>query len=928
MNGQVWIVSIGLKTRVAVAISALFVLFATLLAMYVHYASERDYRRTIATQQLLLVNSLAETIDDKLSVAQHALLAESAKVQTDIAANADKAQGFLDHQHSLHAIFDNGLFLFSTDGRLIAESPFLSGRRNRDISYRDYFQITMKTGKPIISAPYQSTHSPGHPAIMMTAPIFSEQGRIAAIMGGSLDLHGSNILVELPRRKMNNHGDLFLLSADGMVIIHPDKTMIMQRHWGGDNSQLAMVLKNPEGTTELVNARKQPVLASFKRLQRTPWIVVAEYPLTLMLAPLERAKQALRLVVLGSTIVVLVVVWLMMYYLMAPLSSFTRHVETLAENGSEEKLFRIKGVNEIATLATAFNSMVVALDSEHDALLESENNFKALAENAHEGMLIVVGLGIILYSNRQAAILLGRAISTLQNVSVESLVPDESRPRFMEYCLRACAGEQVEPVFECEVLRGDGVTIPVEVTCARTVWQGQPAELLVIRDISQRKLAETLLRENEERLFFLAHHDNLTELPNRLLCYDRLRQAISRARRAGQLVGLLFIDLDRFKNINDSLGHEIGDMLLREVAKRFSYWVRETDTVARLGGDEFVIILEEIEDARYAAMVAQKLIGILAQPIVVGGHELYISISIGITLFPSDSTDVDGLMKCADIAMYSAKENGRNNYQFYTTNMNRRTREMLDLEGELRRGLDHEQFMLYFQPQLSLATGALVGMEALVRWRHPVRGVVMPDRFIPLAEDNGLIVPLGEWVIHAACQQGKSWQQRGGVPFRVAVNISPRQFRYGNLSKVIAQALEQTGFDPSCLELEITESMIMGNVEAAVRIMEELNDMGVMLAIDDFGTGYSSLGHLKHFPISRLKIDKSFIRDISENANDAAIAAAIIALAHSMSLEVIAEGIETEEHLRLLRELGCEQGQGYLFSRPQPAHLLQSFLNL
>jgi len=921
-------VSIGLKTRVAVAISTLFVLFATLLAMYVHYTSERDYRRTIASQQLLLVSSLAETIDDKLSVAQQALLAESVRVHQDVAADADEAQGFLDHQHSLHAIFDNGLFLFSTDGRLIAESPFLPGRRNRDISFRDYFQITLKTGKPIISAPYQSTHSPGHPAIMMTAPIVSAQGRIVAIMGGSLDLHGSNILVELTMRKINHHGDLFLLSTDGTVIIHSDKSKIMQRYQDGDNSLLKRVLNSSEGTVELVNEHTQHVLASFKRLQHTPWVVIAEYPLARILAPLEQGKHAFRLALLGSTVVVLIVVWLMMYYMMAPLSLFTRHVETLAESGNEEKMFHVKGVNEIATLAMAFNSMVVALDSEHDALLESENNFKALAENAHEGMLIVAGFGTIRYFNRQAASLIGQDDTAMQIVSIEQFVPVEERSRFKEYCLRASADELVEPVFECEVLRGDGSTVPVEVTCARTVWQGQPAELLVIRDISQRKLAETLLRENEERLFFLAHHDNLTELPNRLLCYDRLRQAIARARRAGQLVGLLFIDLDRFKNINDSLGHEIGDMLLREVAKRFSYWVRETDTVARLGGDEFVIILEEIEDARYAAMVAQKLIGILAQPIVVGGHELYISISIGITLFPSDSNDVDGLMKCADIAMYSAKENGRNNYQFYTTKMNRRTREMLDLEGDLRRGLDREQFMLFFQPQFELATGVLVGMEALLRWQHPVRGVVMPDSFIPLAEDNGLIVPLGEWVIHAACRQGKSWQQRGGAPIRVAVNISPRQFRHGNLPKVVSQALEQSGFDPNSLELEITESMIMGNVESAVRIMEELTDMGVRLAIDDFGTGYSSLGHLKHFPISRLKIDKSFIRDISENANDAAIAAAIIALAHSMSLEVIAEGIETEEHLRLLRELGCEQGQGYLFSRPQPAHLLQSLLSV
>ena len=919
---------IGLKTRVALTVSLLFVLFATIISLYVVYSGERDYRSSLATHQYSLVSSVAEAIDDKLVITQRALIAEGGAIPLRAMVDADAAQSYLDNRKALLSIFDNGLFLLSSNGRLIAESPYLPGRRNRDISFRDFFKKTVATGRPVISAPYVSTHTPGHPAIMLTVPLYTPDRKLAAILAGSFDLLGENFLEELTKARINSNGYLYLLNNDRTMIVHPDRNRIMKPYEVKDNALLDRVMQGFEGSGELVNPLHEKVFASFKHLEQTPWVVAAEYPLAKALQPLERAKRTLGLVTLGCTALILGGVWLLMYRLLSPLTAFTRHVETLPEKSGEEKLVRIEGPKEIGTLAQAFNTMVVALDKEHEALSESEYNFKALAENANEGMLIVAGMGVILYANRQATVITGYGIEELRTVSFEELVHRDCRKDIVNSFRRVIAGEQVEPIYECFFVRRNGDVISTEVAGARTLWHGEPAELLMIRDVSHRKQTEQILKDNEERLKFLAHHDSLTELPNRLLCYDRLRQAMARTRRSGQLVAVLFIDLDRFKNVNDSLGHEVGDLLLREVSQRLSYWVRESDTVARLGGDEFVIILEQIDDARYAAVVAQKLIGVLSQPIMAGGHELYITISIGITLFPTDGTDVDGLMKCADVAMYSAKEDGRNNYKFYTPDMNSRTREILQMEGELRRALEHEQFMLYYQPQFDLASGDLVGMEALLRWQHPIKGVVPPDQFISLAEDNGLIVPLGEWVIYAACRQNKAWQDRGVTPFRVAVNISPRQFRFSNLASVVGQALEHSGLEPRWLELEITESMIIGNVDSAIRTMEELNAMGVRLAIDDFGTGYSSLGHLKHFPITRLKIDKSFIKGITENPNDEAIATAIIALGHSMSLEVIAEGVETDGHLRLLRELGCEQGQGYLFSRPQPAHLLQSFLTM
>ena len=347
--------------------------------------------------------------------------------------------------------------------------------------------------------------------------------------------------------------------------------------------------------------------------------------------------------------------------------------------------------------------------------------------------------------------------------------------------------------------------------------------------------------------------------------------------------------------------------------------VSATATLWRVGGDEFLIILEEIEDVKDVAAVAQKILHQLSFPVEVAAYQLYTTASIGISLYPNDGADVDTLMKSADAAMYRAKEQGRNNYQFYTSDMNARAHELLLLESSLRHALEEEQFTLFYQPQFDLVSGDMIGLEALVRWRHPEYGIVSPADFIPLAEETGLIVPLGEWVLRTACRQNRTWQQAGYPPVRVAVNISARQFRQAGLAADIAGILSETGLDPCWLELEITESVIMGYAEKTIRTMQDISAMGVQLAIDDFGSGYSSLGYLKRFPISKLKIDQTFVRDVLTDPNDAAISASVIALAQSMSLEVIAEGIETREQLEFMRDKGCYQGQGYYFSRPLPA---------
>ncbi|HLB94997.1 MAG TPA: EAL domain-containing protein, partial [Nitrospiria bacterium] len=430
------------------------------------------------------------------------------------------------------------------------------------------------------------------------------------------------------------------------------------------------------------------------------------------------------------------------------------------------------------------------------------------------------------------------------------------------------------------------------------------------RDVTERKQAE-------ERLHYLAHHDGLTDLPNRVLLMDRLSQALSRAPWHKRLVAVLFLDLDHFKRINDTLGHNIGDLLLKGAAARLATCVRAGDTIARLGGDEFAIVLADIAQPQDVPKIAQKILDALSTPFELAARQLFITTSIGISLYPNDGQEADALLKNADTAMYRAKEHGRNNYQFFLPNMNVQVTERLALETALRNALTGEEFILHYQPLVDLRTGKIISMEALLRWQSPEHGLVSPSQFIPVAEESGLIVPIGKWVLQTACAQNKAWQAAGLPPVRVAVNLSARQFQQENLVETITRALRETGLDPNALELELTESIMQDT--AAIEAMWQLKELGVEISIDDFGTGYSSLSYLKRLPINTLKIDQSFVRNMTTDKDDAVIAKTIIGLAHSLHLKAIAEGVETHEQLEFLRSHGCDRIQGYLFSLPLPA---------
>ena len=498
--------------------------------------------------------------------------------------------------------------------------------------------------------------------------------------------------------------------------------------------------------------------------------------------------------------------------------------------------------------------------------------------------------------------------------------PEQGRQDMHE--ITAALREQREGKAIVRNFRKDGSTYWSELFVApvRDDGDGPVSHFVVAQyDIS------TVMRFEQE-LEFQARHDILTGLANRALLRERLEQAMAVTRRSGQPLWVVFIDLDRFKFVNDTLGHDAGDLVLKSVAERLRDATREVDTVARLGGDEFVLLLPQHGNGEPGAAILQRIQDAVAQPLQLGEYEFFLSCCMGVAVYPDDGQNADTLIKHADIAMYRAKEQGRGHWQFYASGMNAGTLEQLGLESELRHALERGQFHLEYQPQLDLASGAVVGMEALLRWQHPQLGRIPPASFIGLAEEMGLITPIGDWVLRTACAQTRAWQLAGHGPLRLAVNLSARQFKQRNLLHAVAQALAETGLDAAHLELELTESMVMHNVEQATAIMANLKALGVQLSIDDFGTGYSSLAYLRHFPIDVLKIDKTFVSDITHSDDDAAIVRTIISLAHSLRLKVIAEGVETDQQLAFLRQHGCDQMQGYLFSRPLTAPAFEELL--
>lgn len=546
------------------------------------------------------------------------------------------------------------------------------------------------------------------------------------------------------------------------------------------------------------------------------------------------------------------------------------------------------------------------------ALSEAESKYRTIFEDA------VIGIFQIDPEGRPVSI--NRALAQMHGYETPgeflSEVSDVWRQIFAEPAKMAAVVQQVQrngivQGVEIEVFRKDHSRrwVIANIRAARGVNGSIELYEGTAEDITERKVAE-------ERVQFLAYYDALTGLPNRTLLEDRVAKALSTAQRRKQKVALLFLDLDRFKIVNDTLGHSVGDLLLQHVSERLKKWVRAQDTVARVGGDEFVLMLTGIQKDSDAVNAAERVIDLITAEFRIHSHTLNVTCSVGISVYPENGLDGETLIKHADAAMYNAKQNGPNRIELFTEDLSVQMVERLRLESGLRLAIERQEFFLVYQPQMEMATGNIVGVEALLRWQHPELGLVPPDRFIPIAENCGLIVPIGEWVLRTACTQARKWQDEGIPAVPVAVNVSAVQFRQEGFREMIGRVLAETGLAPQYLELELTESLLLTNADVMFSVLRELNEMGLKLAIDDFGTGYSSLSYLRQFPVKKLKIDRSFIRNVAVNAGDAAITTAIIGMAKSLGLKVIAEGVENEPQMAFLREHSCDEIQGYYFSKP------------
>jgi diguanylate cyclase (GGDEF)-like protein/PAS domain S-box-containing protein len=553
----------------------------------------------------------------------------------------------------------------------------------------------------------------------------------------------------------------------------------------------------------------------------------------------------------------------------------------------------------------------------HDAVERAEACQRAFA-GAAMGIAVIDLNGRFTHVNAALCRLTGYSAAELYETAFGALTHPDDVPANVQLLQQLMEEDAFGLVAECRLVRRNGDTVAVRNSISLQLSKGRPANIIVlVEDISEQKRAQ-------QQLAHQATHDLLTGLPNRRLFADRLEQSLASARRHGWLVALLYIDLDGFKLVNDTMGHSTGDVLLQRVVRRLASRVRETDTLARMGGDEFTLVAGELTDMAAVHVLADKLLGSFRTPFQLKGYELFVGASMGIAVYPQDGEDVNALLRNADAAMYEAKRRGKNRYQAFTPDMSDAAVERLELENNLRAALDRSELVVYYQPQFSLTTNRVVRFEALLRWNHPRLGLISPDKFIPIAEESGLIIPIGDWVLHEACRQIREWSAASLRGIKVGVNVSAVQFGRADFVASVAQALENTGLEPERLELELTETFVMHDFEESESKIIQLRKLGVGVSIDDFGTGYSSLNYLQRLPIDAVKIDRSFVRDIASSNKSRSLMQGMASLAHSLGMRVVVEGVETPEQLQIIRSLGCDEVQGFLLGRPGPPETIQA----
>ncbi len=810
------------------------------------------------------------------------------------------------------------LVVTDADGRTLCAAR---GLERVDFSDRDWYRHAVQTRGFVVSR-YLIGRIQRKPILPASLPVIDAQGRVSRVILAALDVAWLDRALQ--HANMGSDAVMTLVDSDGTVLARrPAATQIAGKPHSLAPLVAAIAAGGEEGTGEGVDAGGVPVLFAYARLPGSAEssgrvYAAVSVPRQMVLAEAHRAF-ALNLAILGAlTLALLAGAWFLTEsFVLQKVKTLIDASRRIAAGDFTARADLGRGHGELTELADAFDEMAASIERHFEQAM-------GIMELAPEAIILSDEAGRIVMANAQTLSLFGYGEGELIGQPIEVLLPERLRAQHRGHRERYAPTGVVRTMgarMDLVARRKDGSEFPVDVSLGMLGRENGKLTVSAVRDITERK-------QHEAQILHQATHDALTDLPNRAFFRELLLRALAQAQRSEKLVAVMFLDLDGFKNINDTLGHEAGDVLLKATAQRIVSVLRKDDVVARQGGDEFTILLQGIHAVPDIIQIAEKLLAAIAEPLRYGHHDMYVTASIGITISPFDDTDVDSLLRNADTAMYRAKDAGKNRFSFYTAEMNAQIVERMETEAGLRQALQENQFELYYQPQAEIRELGVVGLEALIRWNHPQRGMIPPARFIAVAEESGLIVPIGEWVLRTACRQIKAWQDAGFRDVTVAVNLSARQFHQERLLEMVGRVLEETGLDPrsGALELELTESMVMQSGERAARIMAGLSALGLKIAIDDFGTGYSSLSYLKHFPISTLKIDQSFVRDIAVDPDDAAIVATVVALGHSLKLKVIAEGVETPEQLARLRQMGCDEIQGYYLSKPLPAAAATAFL--
>ncbi|UCZ51460.1 EAL domain-containing protein [Bacillus shivajii] len=815
---------------------------------------------------------------------------------------------------SLSPVIDSGLIL-NKGGETLAHYPSdLNVFNYINLSDRHYFQKALKTKESYLSdVIIEDTNRPG---LALTIPILDEHNNVFRVASFYIRLTENNILHTTTHRiDLGGGGFIYIVDQNGVILSHPDKNRI-----GEDVSSNFVIrqLADRKSGYEKVIDNEIEMYASYVHIPDVNWGVVAQIPVTSTQEEFSAFRDSLLVLYVFILIPLFFIIGIFTKRMVKPIQELHRAVNNIKKGKLNQEVKHTDN-SEIGQLLNNFNEMVKSLKQGRkdlklkENLLKDQKDFLRTIIDKNPNYIFARNRnGEFTIANKALADLYGTTVKELLGKTEWHLNPNKDQVnRFIEQ--DEWVIEKGEELFvpEHKIIDSEGNDVWIQITKIPIFSSSGEVEevLCVSNDLTERM-------EKEKEIEYQAYHDNLTKLPNRAFFQERLTDILNGS--INKQLAIMFLDVDGFKKVNDSLGHSYGDYLLQMIAERLRGCIGEGDMIARMGGDEFTIILPNIDSVSYPEKVAKCIINTLKEPFWVDEYELIITSSIGISVYPDNGTNAETLVKNADTAMYHAKENGKNQYHFFIEEMSSLSFEKLKIESDLRKALQNNEFKLFYQPKLDLQTGEIVGMEGLLRWDSQYFGLVRPEKFIPIAEETGLIRDLGEWILIEGCRQNKLWQDEGNDPLRVALNLSIRQLLDPNFLQIVKSTLNRTGLEPHWLELEITESTLMDNEETVIEILQALKDLGIYISIDDFGTGYSSLSYLKRLPVNALKIDKSFISEIPISLDDQSLTKGIVAMAHSLNLKVIAEGVENEDQVEFLKSVKCDEIQGYFISRPLP----------